>query len=195
MDDREFDEPVPPSLHSVYGGGPFTACIECGGELLDSKRPHAVERVVRSGEVVFEYALCAPCIMRILSDYSEESVQKIREYMAPPAEADPGALMEPGLWLMGVPRSPFRPPSGAGPRPACCRCSRPDRDGGEDHTVMGLLVGRSLFTEVSTFCSKCSEGVSDMLSRKTRDVNEDFIHRNFPGVPANLDIPVGVAGL
>jgi hypothetical protein len=162
---------------------------------LDASLPHAVERVVRAGEVVFEYALCAPCILRILGEYSQESIENIKAYLQKGETFEGKDILEPSLWLAGVQRSPFSQATKDSDEMRCSRCGLPESQSKDEHTVMGLLVGRHVFTETSFVCAPCSEGVSDVLSKKTKDSNEDVIRRNFPGVPANLDLPVGVIGL
>lgn len=44
-------------------------------------------------------------------------------------------------------------------------------------------------------CDGCNERLQDCLSRKTRDVQDDFVRDNFPGVPADLDLSPSFSGL
>ncbi|MAG58514.1 MAG: hypothetical protein CMJ83_19675 [Planctomycetes bacterium] len=187
---------IPDVLHSVFADGPFKQCVECGQELLESATPHAVEKVVREGEVIFEYAICASCIITIFQEYSEESLERIREYL----EQEMSPLGDPGfidqlLWSVGQPTEDAIVQSREGKSlDTCHRCGQVDAFNSE-HTVTGLLVGDRLATEVSTICGACTEGLEELLSKQTKDVHDDFIRRNFPGVPEGLDLPIGALGL
>ncbi|HMS16601.1 MAG TPA: hypothetical protein PKA37_07155 [Planctomycetota bacterium] len=189
------DELPPIFLQSVYSGAPFETCLQCGCELRQSNRPHAVERVVRSGEVIYEYALCSDCVLQILGEYSQESVERICSYLRFHKTAIDRDLMELRLWLAGTDPVPIIGSPTSPPEPTCSRCARRAEGFAEEHSVSGLFVGKRLFTGASFICGPCAEGVYDVLSKKTKDCNEDFIRRNFPGVPANLDLPVGVIGM
>ncbi len=160
---------IPPILFSTQTERPFEVCIDCGGNLIESGAPYGVEKVIRNGEVIFEYAICTGCTRILLQEFSEESLKRISEY-----------LREEGAILL----------SGGDPD-HCHRCGRAREEFQAEHTVSALLIGDQLLSGVSTLCAACTEGIESVLSKKTREVHEDFITRNFPGVPANLDIPVG----
>lgn len=191
---------IPPILHSVYANGPFKSCVECETDLAETGLPYAIEKVVRNGEVVFEYALCSSCTMTLVQEFSEESLENIRQYLESEPDAIDPLVFERMAWAMHG--SDDEADTGDGPPPLppqivdrCRRCGRGDDRFEGEHTVMGLLVGRQLITNINTICGACTEGMEEILSQKTRDLHDDFIERNFPGVPANLDIPVGIMGI
>ena len=188
---------VPPSLHSTQTNAPFTHCIDCGGELLGSWIPYAIEKIFRQGEVVFEYAICAPCVGTIAMEYSAESLENIREYLAG-SPLDEGSEIDRILRAFGQATedglAPDEQPEAEDDPDRCHRCGASEIGFAEERTVAALLIGDRLATDVSALCGACTEGIEAVLSEKTRDVQGDFIVRNFPGVPAGLDLPVGVLG-
>jgi hypothetical protein len=109
----------------------------------------------------------------LIKQFSEESLRRITEY-----------LEEDGGFSLG----------GDDDLGHCHRCGRNGSDFEAEHTVMSMLIGSRVLFGVSTLCSACSDGIDEVLSQKTREVHEDFVRRNFPGVPDNLDIPIGVLG-
>lgn len=166
---------IPSALHSVYTGGPFETCVQCERGLLQGPVLYAVEKVIRSGEVVFEYAICAVCTRDLVEQFSEESTERIRRYLEEtelPLAGDEG--MDAGR---------------------CHRCGRSDGSFTDEHTVAGMLLGRQLLGGLTSICGSCLEGMDELLSQKTRDVHDDFVSGNFPGVPAELDLPIGTLPL
>jgi hypothetical protein len=159
--------------------------------------PYVIEKARTQGEFVFEYALCADCVMRLLHEYSEESLERMRRFVQNEPGLEDAVVIDQLLWSLGQPTedglgAPASPDAEAVDH--CHRCGRRGADYDEEHTVMGLLVGTRLAMNVSTICSPCAQGMEEILSRKTRDVHEDFVRRTFPGVPAGLDLPVGLLG-
>lgn len=186
---------VPRMLHSTYSGRPFDTCVDCGAQLLNTWTPYAVEKVVRQGEVVLEFAICVDCQIVILREFSEESIERIREYTAGVTDQTDEidrvllALGQETADGLGAPPPPDSEPD------RCQRCGAEGEDYADEHSVGGILVGDRLIASVSSLCGKCTDGLDEVLSRKTREAHDDFINRNFPGVPAELDLPVGALGL
>ncbi|MAB77829.1 MAG: hypothetical protein CMJ89_00625 [Planctomycetes bacterium] len=193
--DEDAPTGVPPILHSVFAKGPFETCVDCGAGLLDAWTPYAVEKVIRQGEVVLEFAICVDCQIVILREFSEESIDRIREYTA--GTLNQSDEIDRILEVLGhqtEDRLGTPPP----PTPApdrCQRCGAQDDAYTREHSIGGILIGDRLIANVSSLCGKCSDGLDQVLSQKTREAHDDFIERNFPGVPAELDLPVGAIGL
>ena len=165
------DGDIPPQLHSAATDGPFRHCIDCGTDLLDPEVVYAIEKVVRLGEVVFEYALCGGCARLLLSQFS-----------APSLEAITAALpASPSLFLS----------SGRPDRCQSCGCTGTALDA--EHSVLGICRGPTLVQGVRAVCGPCAEAVASVLSERTREVQGEFFDRTMPGVPAGLDLPLGVA--
>lgn len=163
---------VPRILWSVQSEKPFSRCIDCGCEFESSGIPYAVEKAVRQGEVVFEYAICVGCTALLMKEFSEESLRNISAYLEE-EELD------------------FQQPLGLS---SCHRCGAAGPEFGEEHTVTGMLVGDRMLMGPSIVCGRCLEGIDAVLSQKTRDAHGEFIRNNFPGVSDAFDLPVSVLG-
>ena len=163
---------IPQILYSVYTQEPFSDCVDCGMKILESAVPYAVEKAVRQGEVVFEYAICAPCMALLMKQFSDESMQNITAYLQE-EELDLGT---------------------DGDLTCCNRCGGSGTSFEEEHTVTGMLAGSSLLMGPSIICGTCLAGMDEVLSQKTRDAHGEFINSNFPGVPEALDFPVSILG-
>jgi hypothetical protein len=157
--------PVPEILRSEYSGEAFESCLVCGTDLAGAEM-HIVEKMIRGGEAVMEMALCGTCAEAMARDCSEESLETIRatqESWAEAAEDDPTT---------------------------CAGCGK--AHGIRDAFVIAgyFLAGYELMRSL-TVCESCHESVQQKLSRATRERFGEFIRDHFPGVPENIDSPVG----
>ena len=162
-------QPIPEELYSEYEERPFLTCTRCGEKLSDFSDGFQIAKVFKRGEVVFEYALCAPCHMGMIDEFSLESRQALEDYYA--------QNMNPGL--------------GSG---HCGICSNARNDLPEPEFALGATcVGNDLL-ETFMICSPCMEKSNLLVSKKTQGIWNDFIDRNFPGVPADsLPCPTKVS--
>ena len=72
-------EPIPEVLHSFYQDRAFVSCTRCGESLADFQDGYRISKNFKKGEVLIEYALCMPCLLRML----EESGWSSRRYSSP----------------------------------------------------------------------------------------------------------------
>jgi hypothetical protein len=160
--------PIPEELHSVYEAGPFTRCSVCEQSLVDG-RLYEVQKVYRGKEVIFEMGICHGCGESIAKDFSEESLEAMKGFLL--CNFKP-TMHSHHCHFCGSPRSLF-----------------------PGYTIVGACRERSLIFPSIVMCEKCSEGLQERLSRKTREVQGDFIRDHFPGVPANLDFNPSLSNL
>ena len=75
--------PIPKQFHSVEKDGPFTHCVLCNSELIESKSHYLIEKVYRRNETIIEMAICFNC--RQTQDQealSEESRAAVENFLA-----------------------------------------------------------------------------------------------------------------
>ena len=160
--------PIPNLLHSIYESGPFKTCTVCG-EILTDGRLYEIQKVYRGKEAIFEMAVCHKCGEGVSNEFSEESMKNIKTFLM----ANFKPTLEPlHCHFCGFPRS-LTP----------------------NFTIVGACKESSLVWPSVVMCEKCGERMQEKLSRKTREVQGDFIHDNFPGVPADLDLNPSFSGL
>lgn len=79
---------IPKVFRQSEKGELFRECIMCNRELAKAGLDYLVEKVIRNHltlgkkEVLFEYAMCFGCAMKMRTELSEESRQRIDQYFA-----------------------------------------------------------------------------------------------------------------
>jgi hypothetical protein len=171
--DAEEDEdthlkPIPVHLYSVFEDGPFSLCSICQKPLIteDGGKIYEIKKIYKGKNVIFECAICHECGQDLLSEYSLESVEAIRGYF--------NENFIPGLSLL-----------------ECHFCGKTRDPEVSSASVMAVCLGDCLVEQPVCMCDPCAELINDSLSKKTQDVNGDFLRDYFPGVPAEWqDSPI-----
>lgn len=157
--------PIPEDFFSFETGEPFEECIECGGDISHGTADYIIEKCYQDGEVIYEYALCNECARDLRGEMSRDSLKHLKK-----------ALRKPRL------KSTID---------GCRVCGLPKHEL-PSYTIVGsCLGGDMLFWDVPVLiCEPCLESITEGLSKKTRDILEDFEERNFPGPPEmEIDLP------
>ncbi|MCU0724356.1 MAG: hypothetical protein MUE73_00985 [Planctomycetes bacterium] len=161
MGDEPELEPIPPLLHSVFLDGPFRSCSVCGEDLMLGAVPYQIQKVWRNREVVFEMAVCARCCVDLLRQFSRESLEKMKGFV----------------------EKHYRPVAGVS---VCHFCAK-ILDEGSEREIEAVCSMARLLRPVVVVCADCNAKVQEDLSRKTREAWGDFMDRNFPGVPRQME--------
>lgn len=160
--------PIPEELFSFYEDRPFKICTRCGEGLADFSEGYRVSKVYRGEEVIFEYALCLPCLRNMFEESSEESKEALMKFQ-----------MERFRFVSGFDE--------------CALCDN-TRDAlpTMEYGLVGICVGDGL-AESNLICGGCMEAMSECVSEETRKGWDRFVEDNFPGVPADFE-PMPVRG-
>lgn len=73
--------PIPQQFHSLYHEGPFTNCVDCDCNLIESGRLYGIERVFRGTEPIMEMAICEVCRNKISEELSQESQMRMNAFV------------------------------------------------------------------------------------------------------------------
>jgi hypothetical protein len=81
---------IPKILHSYSTGKPFTNCVDCSKDLLNSNEAYFIEKVIRqynkngytAKDIIFEYAMCTTCAEDIKKEFSAASKKAMNNYFA-----------------------------------------------------------------------------------------------------------------
>ena len=152
--------PIPPALYSFLLQRPFRQCTVCSCDLT-SGCFYEIQKVYRGDEVVFEMALCQTCGESLAQEFSKESIDALKNFLA----------------------SSFQPSQGTR---SCHFCDFPQQPA-KGYTLVGACRAEALLLPPILLCATCSEKLQSELSQKTRDRQEEFVRDNFPGVPADVD--------
>lgn len=159
---EDFPGLIPAELHSVFEGGPFRVCNVCE-QVLVQKDLYEIQKVFRGKECVFEMAICRACGENLAREFSEESIAAIKGFLLcnyrSSGESEPQHCQ-----FCGFPRRLFR-----------------------NFTLYGACRDQSLVFPALLMCEKCGERLGQKLSRKTRDVQGEFVRDHFPGIPADFE--------
>jgi len=154
--------PIPQELHSFYEDRPFRICTRCGEGLQDFKNGYRVSKIYKGDEVIFEYALCTPCLHNIMEESSEESRQRLYDFQT----------------------SRLRQVAGFD---ECALCDRMEEASQiAEYGLVGICLGEAI-VEANKICGLCMEEMSELVSKKTRESWDRFVEENFPGVPADFE--------
>lgn len=155
-------EPIPEVLHSFYEERPFLTCTRCGESLADFEEGYRISKNFKKGEVLIEYALCMPCLLRMLEESSEESKRNLAKFH----------------------EERQRDVSGFDECSFCERTRAEARD--QEFGIAGVCQGDRLH-DSAMICADCMEDMYSVLSEETKDVWRRFREENFPGVPADFE--------
>ncbi len=155
-------EPIPELLHSVYEERPFRTCTRCGESLSEFESGYRISKEFRKGEVVLEYAICHPCLERMLEESSVESKQNLARFH----------------------EVHFKGPLGFDQCAFCEKIKSAVRD--DEYAIAGMCLGTRLM-EQAMVCVECAEAMHAVLSEHTTRIWRRFREENFPGVPVDFE--------
>lgn len=160
--DPEHGGPIPEVLHSFYEDRPFVSCTRCGESLADFEEGYRISKNFKKGEVIIEYALCFPCLERMMDEASEESKRRLAEFQ----------------------EERFRDISGFRECSLCERTLVEARN--NEYGLVGVCRGHELH-DSAMICLDCMEDMSEIISVETRSNWDRFREENFPGVPGDFE--------
>lgn len=186
-DESEFEEfevafnyaPVPEVFHSFAEEGPFSKCTICEGALLEDGTQYLIHRAFHRGEVIFEYAICQPCRVKMIQELSAESMERLAEYFS---EYQSGARNERMIERHGIDVEPWLS--------HCLITGKPIADEDEYHFYAWCDGPDLVFCELPfALAGEIDEEVEQLLSKKTRDELDGFMDEQF-GLPPELRKPI-----
>jgi hypothetical protein len=171
--------PIPPLFHSEQSGGPFETCVACDRALLVDGVQYIVEKAVRRGETIFEYALCRGCHEGLAEDVSRESTRRIEAHFGERVD-----LVDRRAALLA------RADDDADPWVAHCVLSKRPRSECEEYQVVAQCDGSDLLFTYMPFliAGDAMEDLFRLLSKKTRETLDDFTGQHL-GMPPEFAAP------
>lgn len=166
-------EDMPAKLHTEEGTL-FTNCKQCGLNLQNPPQAYSFEKVFKrypnspEPQVLFEYAICDNCADDVRGEFSEESLQNMKQFFEERAE-NISALEDETVDA----------------RLAKCVITQINLEEENEYALVArgrgdkLLVGHYPFAVSLT----AMDQLSAILSEKTKDTLDDFVGKNFSGPP------------
>ncbi len=159
---------LPQELYSAYSGKEFETCVDCGGSLLDPPRMYQIVKGFNGSECVFEAAICFNCGNSLKTEMSAESLRNLMLYLRELTQSH-GPSPHRGSWL---------------------HCSFCHQERAGSSQIGAVVFGTRQISPPLAICEECAAPAEERMSKQTRDSWHDFVDSNFPGVPANFDLPV-----
>ncbi len=166
---------IPEILHSVFEGGPFSKCVVCTKALLEEGVNYSIEKVFRGSEVIVEYAICQECGEDLASELSEESMERVQQFMMEKIDwASRGELLE----TTG---------EDVGPWIDTCLVTGKSRGDLDAYSICGRGRGVKLERSLIPFMvsGAVAEEVAELLSKATKERLDGFVDEHF-GLPSEL---------
>ncbi|HYG03920.1 MAG TPA: hypothetical protein VD927_15845 [Chryseosolibacter sp.] len=176
---------IPKSLYSTDTGKPIDKCLMCEKYLLVDGTPYMIEKAVRQirdpkvTEVIFEYAMCMDCMVKMNNALSVESRQRINNYFE--THADMAGRSEALLQRKRLTLKPWIN--------TCLIKGTPISESSEYQIVCQCDGKNLLFTYMPFALSfEAMDEITGLLSAKTLGEIDDFTGKYFTGPPEVSEI-------
>jgi len=169
--------PIPALFQSIQHEGPFEECVACGRPLLIDGVQYLIEKAIREGETIFEYAICFGCHEGLQDDLSEESLRRVDAHFSERVD-----LVERRESLLAWAAED------ADPWIEACILSKKPRQRCNEYQLFAQCDGGDLlFTYLPyMICGEAMEELIRLLSKKTRETLDDFTGRHL-GMPPEFE--------
>lgn len=170
---------IPAIFHSFLTDDPFVACSMCERPFTETTQ-YMIEKAYVRDEVIFEYALCDPCLDKIRSEVSVESLAAVARFFTRSMDRDARTALQrkwptdPEDWIQH------------------CILTGRARSDCDHYQICGVCRGTDMvFGEMPCMISSPAlEELQQELSKKTKDRFDDFT-RDVLGLPTDLaDLPL-----
>lgn len=163
-------------------GKPFENCLVCNCNLLEEDTLYLVERAIKkynaleTSSVIFEYAMCMSCAMRMNEVLSEESKNKVEAYFAQHVNMHQRIADNKEQYGTDVNKWVEH-----------CMLKNTHESETEEYQLYGMFSGNTmLFTEMPYMLSgEAMDEITNLMSNKSLGDIDDFIDQFF-GLPPEV---------
>ena len=174
---------IPKVFHSAVNDELFANCTMCGKELLESNESYIIEKAVKNyqenkvKDIIFEYAMCFSCLEKMREGFSEESLERINNYILKKTDLPlrRNELIEKGTldvndWI------------------SKCIVKDINQDQLPEYQIMCQCQGEHMLYTYMPYMLSCNaaEEMQELLSKKTKDELDRFYKDNL-GLPPDLE--------
>lgn len=172
--------PVPEAFHCQKTGAPFSHCLVCD-EPIGPGTLHLIEKAFRSGDTLYEYAMCFQCYQTLRGDMSISSLEAIDVFFDQRAEFE---LRQAELMAIS--------PDRVDPWIAECIVSRQPIEPDSEYQVFAFCRGSDMMLDRMPYAigNEAVEELYELLSPKTREEMDRFTEDHLGLPPEMLRRPV-----
>ena len=176
--------PVPKEFWSFAEERPFDACSVCHKGLLEDGSLYLIEKAFKKREVIFEYAICIECHLKLREDLSRSSLRLIDHYFDEHVD-----LTKRRRDLLQNYQEDVQPWL------SHCVITGQAAEDCDEYQIMTLCDGSDLlFTYIPCLISGTAiEAIQGLLSKQTRDRLDGFVDE-FLGLPPEAKNPTPYIG-
>lgn len=170
---------IPSTFYSFDTELPFTHCIECDCELIESGREYMIEKAIRTypgyqaTDVIFDYAICMSCALDIQQSLSEESLKTMQKFISEnmshraPSGLTVTEMLE-NCMVSGLPKA---------------EC--------EEFQIFAFCSGAYLDMRVTPYMisGQVLDQMQELLSVETKDELNGFFDKHFSPSPGLMEEP------
>ncbi len=176
--------PIPERFWSFATEQPFEQCTMCEADLLADGMLYLIEKAYQRGEVVFEYAICVECQIRLRDELSVQSRRLIEHYFD--EHVDLAERRQRLLENYDATTTPWLS--------HCLITGKPAAEC-DEYQIMTLCDGTDmLFSYLPALLSgEAIEGIQKNLSKKTQDQLDAFVEE-YLGLTPEMKKPTPFIG-
>lgn len=181
---KTIKQSIPTDFYNI-DGKPFSHCSICECELQKSGTRYVIERAMRLGQVVFEYAICERCIRDAQSRWSEDSTNKIAMYMqSVPSFYD--YIDE----VNGILEDDQQGEVDLNRRMNHCAVHGISKDRDKEYQLMGMFEGSQMLVSIFPYMlsGKALDEITELISAETLGQLDDFSNELLKWPPELSDL-------
>ena len=172
---------IPPLFHSFESGDMFRTCIECERD-LDEKCDYVIEKAIRTypgfeaKDVIFDYALCMNCALKIRESFSLKSREAMDQYFMEHASRRVVIVNEKGEFDVDECVS-------------SCMIKGTKASELTEYQIYAYCSGKELSSQLPPYMVS-NDAIDDMLpllSNETQDILNGFFNKHFSPDPSIMN--------
>ncbi len=180
MNQTESNLPIPEEFYNSETNQPFQACMMCNLPLADKQ--YVVEKAIKNypslgtKEIIFEYAMCLECASKMHMELSEESRNRIENFMKEHLKnkAHPQSESQPDInKLLNQ-----------------CIVNETDVNQSAEYSIYAMCNGANMTINEFPYAlsGEVQDEIMQLLSAKSLGILDDFIGNHFTGPPEVREI-------
>lgn len=168
--------PIPETFHSFQHEGLFERCLVCDRAILEDNCFYLIEKAYREREVLFEYAICIDCRMKLQEEISRKSQERVAQYFGEHVD-----LVERQKHLKA------HAPTQLEAWTDGCVITGKSKADAREFQLLTLCQGEEMLYGYLPYmiCGEAMRGISSVLSKKTRERLDDFVDK-YLGLPPGI---------
>lgn len=182
MADESDLQNIPSVFYSFHEEAPFRKCIECERE-LDGDCEYVIEKAVKNypdftaSDVIFDYAICMECAVKINQELSKESMANIQAFFSNRLDINSRAK------LIAEAKGDINQLIGR------CMISNEPKNSSTEYQIFAHCIGNKINMKNPPYMisGEVLAELAELLSEKTRGDLDGFFNKHFSPDPSLME--------